>query len=163
MREQTLLIHRLQELAREQADRMFPECEHAVPMVIALPAGIHPYNRGSGGYFDPAANTVVLYQDLGRLAMRKPESTLTTIQHELVHWAQHHLLGYERASTVNVHRHRTWAEGCWLASTRLWPEAELERKEFNTRRRGGPCLHDVQLHHWPHSMPAYLRGRPAPE
>jgi len=70
-RPQSLLPPRLQEIAREQADLMFPECDAPVPMVLALPRGIHPYNRASG-YFDPVANTIVLYQEEGGTACATP-------------------------------------------------------------------------------------------
>lgn len=125
-------------------------------MVIALPAGIHPYNR-AGGYFDHVANTIVLYQDLGRQALSEPGSAIPTIIHELAHWYQHNALGYVQTSTENIHRHKTWSDVCWLASTRLYPDADLDRAEFNYRRKTGPHLGDVELHHWPRSMPGYLK------
>jgi len=43
-----------------------------------------------------------------------------------------------------------------MVSTRLGPEANLDRKKFNYRRKTGDHLTDVELHHWPDSMPACL-------
>jgi hypothetical protein len=102
-------------------------------MLIALPAGIHPYNR-AGGYFDHIAHTIVLYQMLGRDALREPDTALPTIIHELAHWYQSNHLGYRRTSTVNTHRHRAWSDACWIASTRIYPDAGLGSAEFKYRR-----------------------------
>jgi hypothetical protein len=164
---QNTLDPMIQRLVAEEADRCFPDCTAQRPLLIALPAGIHPYNRNIA-YYDHEGNAVVLYQDLGRQALRGDlAAIIPTIQHELAHWYQHHALAYTRTSTVNVHRHRTWSEACYRASVRLWPDADLEQWMFSPftskRVNGRPlrqqrlgALTDVELHHWPRSMPGFL-------
>jgi hypothetical protein len=165
------LSPRLQGIVREEAARLFPEAaQHVLPGIVALPAGIHPYNRNSA-YFDPVAQMIVLYQHVGRLALRAevapiPEPVRRTVQHELAHWFQHVTLGYT-GDGRRCHRHRTWGEACFRASLRLWPDAGLMRKHFapftSTRVDGkvqkvprAGALSDVALHHWPDSMPDFL-------
>jgi hypothetical protein len=172
-RAQSVLNPELQRLVINQAEFLFPECRAEVPLFIALPAGIHPYNRAEG-YFDWAANAIVTYQERGRLLLRSPispsviEFITDLIRHELCHWFQWRHLGYERTSTVNVHRHGTWSRACYVASTRLWPEAGLEEWQFRpfTTKRGKDgkprrcvregALTDVELHHWPSAMDRLL-------
>lgn len=156
-KKQTLVSDALQALSREQAALLFPGCTADAPGVIALPSGIHPFNRAAG-YYEPVSNWIVFYQELGRLALSQPEhpAVLRVVQHELCHWAQFNLLESDGFSS-NCHRLSSWSEACWQASTKLWPDAALERAEFNYRRRADPHLSDTELHHWPHSMPAYLK------
>src|SRR4029453_3646108 len=176
MRTQTVLNPVLQRLVLDQSELLFPECLADIPFFVALPRGIHPYNRNSG-YFDPAGNAIVVYQELGRLALRafaKPEVVkhiTDLVRHELCHWYQWRYLHYERTSTVNCHRHPTWSRACYVASTRLWPDAGLQEwmfRPFTTKRGkdGKPrrcaregALTDVELHHWPDEMKRLLNAK----
>lgn len=155
-----------QRVVCEQLLRMYPDCERrTAPLLIALPCGIHPYNR-AGGYYDPDGCAIVFYQDLGRSALAG-DLDIDTVRHELAHWHQCVVQGYKKTSTVNPHRHRTWAEACYLASVNLWPQVQIERSMFSPlvsarvgervvkiARQG--ALSDVELHHWPHSMATLL-------
>jgi hypothetical protein len=161
----------IQKQVCEIAARQYPDVagKYELPLIIALPFGIHPYNR-AGGYFDPEANAFVAYQKLGRRILREGVAAAGLegfIQHELAHWYQHNELKYARTSSVNVHRHRTWKEACYVATRNLWPEYKLELLQFSpetTVRRGGKpvkvqrpgSMTDPELHHWPHSLPALL-------
>lgn len=158
---------RVQQIAARQYPNEAPEIE--LPLIIALPAGIHPYNRASG-YFDPEANAFVAYQKLGRRIRSTAESERldSFIQHEMAHWYQHRVLRYVSTSSVNVHRHRTWKEACYVATKNLWPEYKLELWQFSpttTKRVNGKpvtiprpgAITDTELHHWPSSLPSFLK------
>jgi len=165
---QTALDETLQALVREQAITLYPDLVKRadVPLCVALPAGIHPYNRNSG-YFDSEGNAIVLYQDLGRVALAgRLDEIAPTIQHELAHWYQFRALGEKHAgSSTNVHRKKTWSRACEIASARLWagvvfppsffsPFKSQRNEDGNVRKVQRPdALTDVELHHWPRSMP----------
>lgn len=163
---QTQLNPKFQRAVREQLKWMYPDqVRLTAPLFIALPCGIHPYNRASG-YYDHCGNAIVAYQLLGREALAG-DLDIDFIRHELAHWHQFRVQGYTQVSTVNAHRHSTWGTACYLASLRLWPKAGLERWMFSPRtscrvdgsvkviqKKG--ALSDRELHHWPRSMPGYL-------
>lgn len=166
---QSQLITELQRAAMDEWRRMFPDVElHPVPLVIGLPAGIHPYSRACA-YYDPEGNAIVLYQHLGREAIQDgaTDQVISTIRHELIHVHQYHVQGYRKTSTVNVHRHATWQTGCYLASRQLWRDFPWQKEMFtpllSKRIDGKPvkvqrmgALTDVELHHWPRSIPEFM-------
>ena len=156
----------LQDKCWEIAKRIFPELvdKLEVPLVVALPSGIHPYNR-NGGYLDPRANAIVLYQAYGRMAITGAKKELLplgveqVIIHELGHWYQLNVLGYKKTSTVNVHKHLTWSKSCFEITNRLFPEKyELDFFKPVISARDGKYVVKVQregaltwkeLHHFP--------------
>lgn len=160
---QNTLNTELQQLVITQAAAMFPEgiVNHEIPLIIALPAGIHPYNKSSA-YYDPAGNAIVLYQNLGRRAIAGNLAAITpTVQHELCHWYQRQILGYHQST--NVHRVKSWSEACYVATSNLWPVLGMTYEQFRpltskrvngsvqTIQREG-ALTDTELHHWPDSL-----------
>ncbi|QVL50775.1 MAG: hypothetical protein KFB96_10435 [Thiocapsa sp.] len=166
---QAALIETLQAVALAEWTAMYPGVEiEELPLVIPLPAGIHPYNR-AGGYYDPEGQAIVLYQDLGRAAIKHgpTDGVRATIRHELAHVYQHHALAYRPTSTLNVHRHRTWEQACFDASMSLWPGIAWTRDMFRptqSRRVDGKvrrvqrpgALTDPELHGWPLSIPGAI-------
>lgn len=162
---QTSLNPELQAFVAEQLERQYPGAELETPMIIALPAGIGPYNRNPG-YWDHHSNSIVAYQDWGRQLLAKGIHAACLkpfVTHELAHLYQYRILGYSKKSTVNAHRDKTWAEACFIATNNLWPELGLQRDVFSCwtsqRIEGKPvrsqrpgALTDTELHHWPWSL-----------
>ena len=165
-RNQAVLNPFLQDKGWEIANRLFPDLVDAieVPFVVALPSGIHPYNR-NGGYFDQGAKAIVLYQAYGRLAISAankgilPLAIEQVIIHELAHWYQINVLGYKKTSTVNVHKHPTWTQACFDITERLFPgKYELDYFKPVISKRVDGSVVKVQregsmdwkeLHHFP--------------
>ncbi len=158
---QTTLNPELQAFVADMAARQYPGFKAVVPMLIVLPTGIHPFNTNAG-YYDHAANCVVAYQEIGGDIIRNGARSVhlpRLVQHELAHWYQYNALGYE-PSSVNVHRHKTWGEACFVGTKNLWPTLGVTRTMFSpytsVRIDGQPrrvhragALSDVELHHWP--------------
>lgn len=146
------------------AMRQYPDLaeREEIPLLIALPTGIGPYNK-SGGYYVLSLNYIVMYQDFGRRALSN-DIDLLLIAHELAHWYQHRCLGETAAGTTNLHRKKSWMDACFVATQNLWPELNMERWQFNpyksvrapgvgVRKEGRKgALSDVQLHDWPRSL-----------
>ena len=167
---QASLNPELQKFVAEQAEVQYPGVALEAPMLIALPAGIHPYNRNPG-YIDPVANIIVAYQDWGRDLLSKGIKApflKDFVTHELAHWYQYGVLGYSKKRSVNAHRDASWAEACFIATNNLWPELQLTRQHFSCwtsqRIEGKPVrtqrpgsLTDVELHHWPMSLPVAVK------
>ena len=146
------------------AVRQYPDLadREEIPLLIALPAGIGPYNK-SGGYYVPSLNYIVMYQLLGRRALSN-KIDLMLIVHELAHWYQRRSLGETGEGTTNSHRRKSWMDACFVATQNLWPELSMDRWQFDPyksvrvagigvrkEQREG-ALTDVQLHHWPRSL-----------
>ena len=164
---QTTLDPALQQYVVDALARQYPDHvdAHPAPMLVALPAGIHPYDRNPG-YYDTSGNAIVAYQDWGRSIRRHGvDSPILKdfVQHELAHWFQHHILGESGGSTVNIHRRTSWSESCFVATSNLWPELGMTRIQFtptmSIRTDAGVrkvpregALTDVRLHHWPWSL-----------
>lgn len=164
---QTTLNPELQRFVVATLARQYPAHVGAAPapMLVALPAGIHPYNR-NGGYFDAASNTIVAYQDIGSAILRDGTGYAGLepfVQHELAHWFQFKVLGEKAKGSTNVHRLASWSEACFVATGNLWPELAMTRDQFSptisVRTEEGVrkvprdgALTDVQLHHWPRSL-----------
>ena len=156
-----------QRVVIDQAKLLYPDVKHIeVPLLIALPAGIHPYNRSSA-YFDNMANAIVLYQDLGKLVINSgeiPNRMINTVRHELAHWYQFRFLGENGTGKTNVHRKASWMQACYVATESLAPglmtrvqfnptkSKRVEGKVVKVQRAG--ALTDVELHRWPNSIPA---------
>jgi len=168
---QTQLNPDLQAFVLKMIARQYPDATKlTAPMIIMLPTGIHPYNKAAG-YFDAEANTIVGYQHYGREILErgvKAHGFDSFVQHELAHWYQFNVLGYAQTSTLNVHRHKTWKEACWTATKNLWPQYKLDLIQFSpetsVRIDGKPVkvqregsLTDVELHHWPDSLPDAIK------
>lgn len=163
VRQATLPVS-LQAAVVDLALRQYPEFARVeeIPLIIALPAGIHPYNKSSG-YYVNKSNTIVLYQQLGRAAL-SDKLNLMTVAHELAHWYQLRFLGEKGEGTTNMHRRSSWMDACYEATCNLWPELKLARWQFNPtksiREKGfgirkiqrEGAMTDVQLHHWPRSL-----------
>ena len=162
---QKTLDEGLQNLAVELAILAYPAIadQIEVPLVVALPTGIHPYNK-LGGYYDDSVNAIVLYQRIGRLAIDgKYTEIKNIIQHELAHWYQFKHLGEKGNTTTNIHRKASWSQACFVATQNLFPNLKLQRWQFSpytSERLNGKvrriskdgALSDVQLHHWPDSL-----------
>jgi hypothetical protein len=167
-------------VSRAVVDDLYPagNCPPA-PTVMPVPYAMGPYNRHSGYYF-PAGNVVTLQgigttnaHRLGAAARgvvveNRLEAVLTVI-HELAHWYQHAVMGYESRSTVNVHRHATWGLACEVLtalaarSTGVEPPSRdmfrptKSMRHAETRKvakisRDG-ALSDVELRHFPRMGP----------
>ena len=164
---QTTLNPDLQRFVVDTLVRQYPAHVGAAPapMLIALPAGIHPHNR-NGGYFDAASNAIVAYQDIGSAILRDGTACpglAHFVQHELGHWYQFQVLGEKAKGSTNVHRLASWSEACFVATGNLWPDRVMTRDQFSptvsVRTKSGVrkvprdgALTDVQLHHWPWSL-----------
>lgn len=146
------------------ATRQYPDAvdSEEIPLLIALPAGISPYNK-SGGYYVPRLNYIVMYQRLGRRALGN-KIDLMLIAHELAHWYQCRSLDEKGEGKTNSHRRKSWMDACFVATQNLWPELNMERWQFDPyksvrvpgtgvrkEQREG-ALTDIQLHAWPRSL-----------
>jgi hypothetical protein len=161
----------MQSTVADLAWRQYPDLASTeeIPLLITLPAGIHPYNK-AGGYYANATNTIVLYQRHGRAAL-KNDLDLMVVAHELAHWYQLRFLKEAGKSSVNFHRRKSWMEACYVATRNLWPELALEAWQFSptksVRSAGGGigkiqragALTDTQLHAWPYSLTGFV-GKP---
>ena len=168
-RNQTGLNPYLQDRCWDIAKRIFPDHikKIAVPLVIALPAGIHPYNK-AGGYIDGGANAMVIYQHLGREALREakngnlPLSVEHFLIHEFSHWYQRNVLKASFPPSVNAHVHISWSQSCFEITNRLFPNQydlnffkpliskRFGKKVQKVQREGAMDLQ--QLHHFPRMM-----------
>lgn len=170
MKQATLIPH-LQTATAELAAREFPDWAGTdeIPLLIALPAGIHPYNR-AGGYYDHLHNAIVLYQHFGHDALYGTLDLLV-VAHELAHWYQVRCLKDTEPRATNPHRRKSWMESCFIGTSNLWPELELTLQDFmptkSVRDESGKvrkvlrtgAMTDVQLHHWPYSLSEYTGKR----
>lgn len=161
---QATLQFYLQAAVVDLALRQYPDTAESeeIPLLIALPAGIGPYNK-SGGYYVPKLNYIVMYQHSGRPALVNKIDYML-IAHELAHWYQYRSLGETGEGPTNIHRRKSWMDACFLATQNLWPELNMERWQFDPKKsvrvqgkgvrkeqREG-ALTDSQLHSWPYSL-----------
>lgn len=168
---QAALSFAMQSAVANLAWRQYPDLASTeeIPLIVTLPAGIHPYNKAAGYYAD-ATNAIVLYQRAGRAALNN-RLDLMIVAHELAHWYQRRFLKEAGVSSVNIHRRKSWMEACYVATRNLWPELALEAWQFSPTksvRRAGlgigkiqreGALTDTELHAWPHSLSKFV-GRP---
>lgn len=177
---QSQLNQYLNQYLNDLTVRVFPDESQMVdvPFLVALPSGIHPYNKVSA-YYDLTANAVVLYQQRGCDALhmalqKKPSVSLevhNTLIHELAHWYQFNfLLDGNPIPEGKVHSHHTWSEACHLITSRLIKKSPYDLNHFKpliSKREGKNivkakrenALTLVELHAFPRSIQEFTQKK----